>query len=180
MKRRYVKDYKREADTEHFYYTGTYYTHSLDKEICKQNGRRQLFGAAAEMLLLVGAGFLNSPGTYTWYVILPMVGMFFPITYYMMGTWAFMHGGNRMEEYQYEESFVRMMKCTAIGLFLNLFALCGDVFLIVRSVGIWKGYSEYLLLTSLVILAVLNGTAFVSHSRLMKQIEQEKPSTKKV
>lgn len=173
MKKRYVKDYKFGSDAKHFHYVGAYYVHGLDKRMRQKSGGVQLLAAAVEILLLVGVGFLNSPGTYTMYVIVPMLCMFFPILYYMMGTWNFMHCESRMERYQYDSSFLRMTKCAAAGLFLNLFALLGDVLLIVRNAKAWEEYSEYLLLTALVIMGVMNYTALAWHRYLMKQVRQE-------
>ncbi len=175
MKRRFVKDYAAaEGETKSFRYIGTYYVHRLEQTHRRKNGAFQLLAAVMEIMLLTGVCFFDSPGTYTPYVILPMVCMFFPAVYYILGTWAFMHCEQQMERYAYEGSFGRMMRAVYGACVLNLLALCGDVFLIVRNVRTWKEYSEYILLTVLVLLAVINYTAVVYHRHLMKQVWKEK------
>ena len=173
MKRKYVKDYVTdETGQRRFRYTGKYYHHEISKQRRKKMGIIQILIAGIEIILLVAAGFMDCPGMYTFYVLLPMVCMLLPIIYYMIGSYSFIRNDSPMERFQYEESFHRMMKSVAGGLFFNIVALCGDIILVIRNISRWETYEELILLALLFILTAVNIYAAGYQNRLLKQVTE--------
>lgn len=175
MNKKYVKDYVPDSSGKNqYHYIGDYFLHDLDPVEQKKKGTIQVLLGLLEILVILAAGCINCHGTKTVYVVIPFEFMILCAVFYIMGSWNFRTCGQRMERAQYETSFQRMVEMVAIGFFLNLFALLGDVVLILMNRNTWTDYSELILFVILVALLICNFFAFRYHRELMKHITEEK------
>ena len=174
MRKKFVKDYVSNPEgKERFRYTGDYYIFQMEEGQRKQRVLIQCLAAAAEAVLLLAAGMLNSPGSYQIYIVIPYICMILPVLYYLAGSIKLLKVPCRMERYQYEESLLRMMKAVIAGFFLSILTLLGDgVFLTFGQEDINKK-TETLFFLLMVALAVINYMGLLYHNRMMKQVQKE-------
>lgn len=174
MKKKFVQDYKRKAGEEKFSYVGDYYIFHMEETEKKKRSVFQFTFAAMQMILLVMAGLLNSPGSYKVYIVLPYLCMVLPLIYYMIGTVGFARIPEKMEKHQYEMTLLRMMKSILAVFLLCIFTVCADGIFLLRNKAEIKVMPEIVFLGIMIILAIIDYVAFTYHKQLQKAVIVEK------
>lgn len=176
MKKKFVQDYKRKEQGQQFVYVGDYYILSMEEAEKKKRSVFQILFAAVQLMLLVAAGFLNSPGSYKVYIVLPYLCMILPLLYYIIGAFGFARIPEKMEKIQYEKSIFRMLKSAVAVFFLNIFTVCTDAVFFLSKRNEIEAMPEGLFLGIMILLAGMNYVALRYHHRMQKsvRIEQQK------
>lgn len=174
MKKRFVRDYKRKDGENQFSYVGDYYIFCMEKTEKKRRSIFQVLFAVLQMILLVVAGLLNSPGSYKIYIVLPYLCMILPLIYYIMGAVRFARIPEKMEKHQYEETLLRMMKSVLAVFFLSVFTVGADGIFLMRNRDKMEVMPEALFLGIMIFLAVMDYTALRYHNQMQKRIVVEK------
>lgn len=178
MKRRFIQDYRKKDGKELFEYVGDYYIFKMDKAEKRKHTIYHILYAVLHLLLLLAAGFLNSPGSYKIYIVLPYLCMVLPLLYYLMGAAAFAKAPEKMEREQYEKSLFRMMKSVIAVFFLSIFIIGMDgIFLVTFQEEAGKR-AETIFFGIMFVLAVMNYFALVYHNKQQKQVMIEKQQEK--
>ena len=173
MKRQNIKDYvPDESNEKGFRYTGDYFVHEIEEKQKKKSAIIQIVSALAEMILILAAASVNCIGNRTVYVVIPLECTLLCAVYYIMGSYAYLKCGNRMEKNQYENAFVRPVQSVTVALIFDLFAICGELVVIFRK-GSGEGYAEYLLFTLLIVLLIVNVIAWKWQRILFGMAQQE-------
>ena len=176
MKKKFVRDYKRKAGETQFSYVGDYYIFHMEETEKKRRAVRQTLFAAVQIILLIAAGFLNSPGSYKAYIVLPYLCMILPLIYYMTGAVGFAGIPEKMEKRQYEVTVFRMTKSVVAVFFLSILTVGADIVFLIRNRSEIELLPEMLFLGIMMLVAVMSYAALRYHNRMQKQvmIEQQK------
>lgn len=178
MKKKFVQDYKRKAGEEKFSYVGDYYIFYMEEAEKKRRAVFQVLFATLQLVLLVVAGLLNSPGSYKVYIVLPYLCMILPLIYYIMGAVGFARIPEKMEKHQYEVTMFRMMKSILAIFFLCVFTVCADGIFLMNNKNEIDAMTEILFWGIMIVLAVMDYVALVYHNRLQKRVVVEKQERK--
>lgn len=173
MEKKFVRDYKRKDGKNQFIYVGDYYIFSMKDAEKKKRCIFQLLFSVLQLILLVAAGFLNSPGSYKAYIVLPYLCMMLPLIYYMTGSVGFAGAPEKMEKLQYERTLFRMLKSAVAEFFLSILVVCADAIFFIRNrkeIGIMP---EGLFLGIMLILAVMSYRAVVYHHQMHRGVVVE-------
>lgn len=173
MKRKFVQDYKRRSGEDKFSYEGDYYIFYMEETDKKKRSVIQLVFAVLQMVLIVIAGLLNSPGSYKVYIVLPYLCMILPLIYYTMGAVGFFRIPERMEKHQYEMTIFRMMKSILAIFFLCIFTVGADGIFLIRNKENAATLSEGIFLAIMIVLAVMDYVALVYHNKMYKSVVVE-------
>ena len=181
MKKKFVRDYKRKDGENQFSYVGDYYIFYMEEKEKKRHSIFQVIFAVIQMLLLVAAGFLNSPGSYKVYIVLPYLCMILPLIYYVMGAVGFARIPEKMEKQQYEVTVFRMLKSIVAVFFLSVFTVCTDAVFFFRNRNEIGNMPEGLFLGIMLLVTVMDYVVLVYHHRMQKDviIEQQKQEAHK-
>lgn len=174
MKRRFVKDYvSNQEGKERFRYVGNYYIFSMEQDRRNKRCVQQLIFALVQLILIVTAGFLNSPGSYKLYIVLPYLSMILPLLYYVMGSISFRKAPTRMQRHEYDVSIFRLMKSVLGLFFLSFFTMVGDTVFLVLEADVVQQKAEIVFYIIMIILMIMNYIALLAHNRMMKQVQEE-------
>lgn len=174
MKKRFVQDYKRKDGENQFSYVGDYYIFCMGKNEKRRRSILQVVFAVLQMVLLVAAGLLNSPGSYKIYIVLPYLCMILPLIYYIMGAVGFAHIPEKMEKHQYEVTLLRMMKSVLAIFFLCILTVGVDGIFLIKNKDKIGAIPESLFLGIMMVLAVMDYAALRYHNRMQKRVLVEK------
>lgn len=173
MKRKFVQDYKRKLGEDKFSYEGDYYIFHIEETEKKKRCAVQIIFVVVQMILIVAAGLLNSPGSYKAYIVLPYLCMILPLIYYMMGAVGFIRIPERMEKHQYEATIFRMMKSIVAVFFLCVFTVVADGVFLIRNKDTIDAVSEGIFLVVMVVLAIMDYAALIYHNKMYKSVVVE-------
>lgn len=173
MRKSFVKDYT--LDPKGGYkYTGEYYLLQIDSaERGKRSGFHILF-AVVQIVLLIIAGTLNSPGSYQFAIVLPYMCILLPMLYYLLGSFRFLKAPVRMERKIYQESVIRMFRSVAAAFFLNFFVVAADGVFLLQQIEKSNAGAELIFFGIMLGLAAANYAALIYHSRMKKMVTAEK------
>ncbi len=179
MKKEHLKDYVPDESCERgVRYVGEYYVTEIPAEQRRKSGLLQIIGALIEIVLVLIAVSLNCMGNYKIYIVIPMEITLFCILYYITGSYAYLKCENRMEKLTYEKAFMKTVQSVTIALIFNIFSLVGEAVLIIQNFRSMKGYGDYTFLIMMLIILIINITAFNWHRKLAKQVRQEQTAEK--
>lgn len=179
MEKKFVQDYKKKEGEDQFSYVGDYYIFSMEETEKKRRSVFQILFVVIQMILIVTAGFLNSPGTYKIYIVLPYLCMILPLMYYLMGAVSFTRIPKKMEKRQYEVTLFRMMKSIIAIVLLCTFTVGADGIFLMRNRDKIEKIPESLFLGIMIILAVMDYVALIRQNQLQKCVTVEKQEEKK-
>ena len=157
-------------------YVGIYYTTDMPAEERRKNGLLQILAGIVQMMLIFSAITLNSVGTRTIYVIIPLECILFCSLYYMIGSYTFWRSENKMEQKDYERAIENPVQIALVAVILNIVSCIGQSILIIRKASVLNGYKDYVLLGMLIVLLVLHIIMW-KHQKMLfertKSIRQE-------
>lgn len=170
MNRNFVKDYKKTEGEEPYTYVGDYYIFSMEEKEKKKRSLYQILFAVLQLLLLVAAGLLNSPGSYKVYIVLPYLCMVLPLLYYIMGSAGMAKVPQRMEGQQHEKTLFRCFKSIVALFLLSVLTVCVDAVFFFKNRKEIGNMPEGLFLGIMLLMAVMNYAALVYQHRLQKSV----------
>lgn len=139
-KKKYKKLYKvKTVETERgikqkAVYIGSYYTPDMPLNEERKLKVLLLFTSIIMAVLFICMGFLNNDGSRVFYVVMPYVLQFLPISFMIVSTLSF-YPKNKLTEIQYEKTFTRIRtSCTGI-LILSFASILGEIIFIYRGAG---------------------------------------------
>lgn len=128
-KKRILSDYVRETDAEgraKYKYEGPLFSFSMPPSERKRYLLACWLVPSAALLLLIAMGRLNSGGTRVFYVALPYIGIFLPVSLLFGGAYKLTRAKEPMRRLEYERSILQMRRSTLAALILSLAALLGQ------------------------------------------------------
>lgn len=170
MNRNFVKDYKKTEGEQPYTYVGDYYIFSMEEKEKKKHSLYQILFAVLQLLLLVAAGLLNSPGSYKVYIVLPYLCMVLPLFYYIMGSAGMAKVPQRMEGQQHEKTLFRCFKSIVALFLLSVLTVCVDAVFFFKNRKEIGNMPEGLFLGIMLLMAVMNYAALVYQHRLQKSV----------
>lgn len=174
MKKGYMKDYVPDKDSERgVRYVGEYYVTDIPDDKRRRDGLLQIVGAFVEIILILIAVSLNCIGNYKVYIVIPMEITLFCILYYISGSYSYFKCDKRMEKLTYEKAFMRTVQSVTIAMIFNVFSLIGEAVLIIQNFKAMEGYGDYTFLIMILLVLVINISAFNWHRKLASQVRQE-------
>lgn len=174
MSKKHVKDYVADTSVEGGYrYIGAYYVDSVKPEERKKTGWIHLVAGILEIVLVFWAASINCAGTRTIYVVIPLECTLFCALLYVMGAYRYLKNGNRMERKDYEGSYLRMVQSVTIAFFLNIGSAIGQIILICRGINYAGMAYEYLLLSAIVLMGIINCIGWVLQRRMFAKVVQQ-------
>lgn len=133
MKKKYIKDYVPKEGTSSYEYVGKYYICELTEEEQVKTARIQIGYALTALLLLIFALCLPALGTQTLYVVLPLEFIMICHVYYLTGSFGLFRMKGKMEQKTYDHLFERPIQTLTVSLFLEMIALAGEGFVVLRK-----------------------------------------------
>ena len=174
MKKKYVKDYVADETVEGGYrYTGVYYTDNLETDIRKKNGLIHLIVGGLQIAFVLFAASINCMGNRTIYVVIPMECTLFCALNLCLGAYTFFKSSNRMELYQYEGSYLKMVQSVTVAFFLNVGSIIGQIVVIAKGVYEFGVLNEVLLLVALILMGAINAIEWMWQRKLISLVTKE-------
>ena len=137
-------------------YRGDYFEVSLEEEGLFNLRRSSLLLLFPILVLQIGAGFLNNPGMYQFYISLPYVISFLFLFYFAQGVWQIPKEKRPYRREEVDLSFNRMRSASRMLLIMLVIGIIGEIIFLIFFSGGEKQALEvvYLLLQVLTAIAV--------------------------
>lgn len=147
-------------------YCGDYYELALDEEEILKFRKRSLLLLVVITALQIGAGFINNPGMYQFYIALPYVIAYFPLIYMAAGILRLPKEKRKYRRDELGLSFDRIKTTSRAILIFLIIIVLGEIIFILFLSADSQNLLEYLYLA----LEIIAAAAVYFLIRLQKQI----------
>lgn len=161
--KKYLKDYSLNPKAanngkikEDIEYIGKYYISGQDRKELGKYKRYCLLLALCGVVMLTGAGLLNTSGSRVFYIAVPYACQFLPAIFGLMGAIRLLRSDDRLEYAAYDKSVKRMYHSTVGVLILNIIVVIGDILFLLSGSGTGEMLSEIVFLTCMLILLLIS------------------------
>lgn len=179
MKKKYYKDYVSDSKAEdkgktadELKYTGDYYEYRLSNTDYKRMRTIIRISVAIFIVIYVALGFLNNNGSRCFYVLMPFICMFLPLTYLLRSYLRIPKELQRIEYAIYDKSYLRL-KYSVVGMIgTSITTVLGDIVYIIRNASEIVMPREILFVMSNIMIVVISIILLQYHNRIVCDKQQ--------
>lgn len=172
--KKYIQDYVPDSKVkdngkiiQEVKYAGDYYEYSLSAIEYQRMRRVILIALVMITVIYLPAGFLNNSGSFCFYVLLPYITIFLPLTYLLRAYIRTPRELQRMEFAIYDKSYLRV-KFSLVGIIAtSLATVVGDIVFIVRNVSEIALVKEVVFCIGIIVILVIAILVLRYHNRIV-------------
>lgn len=150
-------------------YIGNYYKTDMPKDLERKYKACLILMPVLMAILFVGMGLLNNDGSRVFYVVMPYILQFLPISYMIISAFSF-YRNSKLTVIQYDKTYTRI-KTTGTGVLILSFAsIIGEVIFALKGNGKTPTL-ELIFLVCNISIAVLAVVTLHIHSKIKFKTE---------